>query len=273
MRLKTIATLAVSALALFAQSETTPREFEAASLKPAKLSPFTGNSGMYIGCLGGPGSKDPQRLTCTKQTLRTMLERAYHLRSAQIHGPSWLDEDIFDVAATIGSGATKEDTDQMLQRLLTARFQMSVRRSTRVQPIYALTAVNGDAKLPRSQPDDDDAAKSREMGHNAGRKAAAMRGHRIVAIMQAHMSMPELAESLSARLDRPVVDSTGITGAYRIELVFALDGPDAGPDGATGPEPTTPSQALAELGLRLEKTNAPVEDLFIDKITRTPVQN
>ena len=73
--------------------------------------------------------------------------------------------------------------------------------------------------------------------------------------------MERLARELAIS-GRPVVDRTGLDGAYDFELRFASP---------TDPQSTAPSlfSALSEqLGLRLEPSTAPVRVLVIDDAER-----
>jgi uncharacterized protein (TIGR03435 family) len=93
---------------------------------------------------GGPGTGDPDRITCTNIMLRRVLLTAYEVRNYQIAGPDWLDSLRFDITAKVPDGATKEQFQSMLRNLLAARFKMTVHRESKELPIYALlTAKNG----------------------------------------------------------------------------------------------------------------------------------
>jgi uncharacterized protein (TIGR03435 family) len=84
----------------------------------------------------------------------------------------------------------------------------------------------------------------------------------------------QLAQLLSGRVQRIVVDKTGLTGRYSFNMEFTPDQmppPGAAPPGVQLPaiNPDGPSifTALQEqLGLKLESTRGPVETLVIDSI-------
>ena len=84
--------------------------------------------------------------------------------------------------------------------------------------------------------------------------------------------MELLARNLSRTVRRIVVDKTGLTGFYDADLEFMPDAPlgPGGPDGAfAAPNPDAPSifTALQEqLGLKLESSRGPVEQLVIDRV-------
>jgi uncharacterized protein (TIGR03435 family) len=72
-----------------------------------------------------------------------------------------------------------------------------------------------------------------------------------------------LADELSRRLDRPVIDKTAMSGAFDLKLEFSLVQvqTNAAPD-ATAPDIITAIEE--QLGLRLEATKAAIEVLLID---------
>ena len=82
--------------------------------------------------------------------------------------------------------------------------------------------------------------------------------------------MAELARNLTGRVDRPVVDRTGLTGIYDLVLRWTPDNVQSVAAGA-GPsrDGTSIFTALQEqLGLKLESQRAPIEFLIIDKVER-----
>ena len=82
--------------------------------------------------------------------------------------------------------------------------------------------------------------------------------------------MTQLADFLSQRLDRPVVDNTGLDGPREIAMNWAPDSV------APGVEPCGPSLVTAareQLGLNLSAQKGPVEVIVIDRANRTPTEN
>jgi uncharacterized protein (TIGR03435 family) len=84
-------------------------------------------------------------------------------------------------------------------------------------------------------------------------------------------TMPQLSASLQSLTGRPVVDRTGLTGTFDIDLQWTSG--TIGP--AVGANPPAPDDgpsiftALQEqLGLKLESTRGPFEVTVIDSIRR-----
>lgn len=90
-------------------------------------------------------------------------------------------------------------------------------------------------------------------------------------------SMADIAEMCSRETGRPVLDSTGLGGAYDFNVDFArvLDDPsDARANDA--PDDTVPpfvSAFQSQLGLRLISKKIPVNLVIIDQIRSTPTEN
>ena len=87
--------------------------------------------------------------------------------------------------------------------------------------------------------------------------------------------MATLAEALSLRVDRKIVDRTGLTGYYDFDLSFTPDfGAPAGdlPPGVVAPSNPDLGSVYTvlqeQLGLKLESARGPVDVLVIDKIAR-----
>ena len=87
----------------------------------------------------------------------------------------------------------------------------------------------------------------------------------------------QLATALSNRVGRTVVDRTGLTGAFDIDLTWTPDQMPQAPPGPPPPgapplpsiDPNGPSIFTAvqeQLGLKLESTKGPVDVVVIDRV-------
>jgi uncharacterized protein (TIGR03435 family) len=80
------------------------------------------------------------------------------------------------------------------------------------------------------------------------------------------------AELFSASLDRPVVDRSGLSGQFDIDLKWTNEVP-AIPGAGTADDRVTLFTALREqLGLKLEPIKAPIDVIVVEGIER-PTQN
>lgn len=215
-------------------------------------------------------------------TLRQLMQGAYQRHAfdrRQIEGgPPWIDTARFDLDARATGGhvfeadAFPRQTWHMLRAVLEERFKLRVRTENRTSPVYELRTSG--ATAPRLRKVDVDCgalmkAKTKDEPEDrlqAGRPVCAMATYQGRLIADA-LTMPALASALSGMLDRVVLDRTGLTGSFALELE-AVEIKPVGPVGPSNrPSETKQSifQALPEqLGLKLEATTGPVEVLVIE---------
>jgi len=201
------------------------------------------------------------RFTTINVDLKAIIQWAYDLPQSRIFGgPSWLGSARWDIEAKADNAldmqkdydhtAARQQKREMVQALLADRFHLAVHRETRELPIYELVVAKGGPKFTTAQAD--------------GTTVNSGRGH--IQIEGGNNTADVLAEQLAEALGRVVVNRSGITGRYKVELTWTPDdrvAPASGEDaGGSGPSIFT---ALEEqLGLRLESGKAPVEVLVID---------
>jgi uncharacterized protein (TIGR03435 family) len=265
-------------LAIVGLGAQTPPTFDVVSIKPAKA-----------GTGPAPIVQGPGRYAWTYATLKSLIGLAYQRYAFDgrpvIGGPDWIDTDHFDVV--VQADPAKPITDargfpaplfEMAQAMLANRFKLQVHTETRELPIYLLTTLRRDGKLgPRMIPSDFDCeALSRDLA--AGKHPelrpdgllpcaiGAMRGR----INAATINMRALSNVLGGMIGRPVVDRTGLTGAYDVSLEFTPDfqnrfNVDGGPGTAAAADAPSIFTAVQEqLGLKLESTRGPVEVIVVD---------
>lgn len=80
------------------------------------------------------------------------------------------------------------------------------------------------------------------------------------------LSMGSFARFLSRQAGRPVVDKTGLAGAYDVRLEWS---PDQNPESAAE---SIFSALQKQLGLKIEATKAPVSFVVVDSVER-PSEN
>lgn len=145
-----IAVLA-SALA-FAQAET----FEVASVKPSAPVPPSG--GVYFGPpRGGPGTPDPDQITWTYATLRSLLMTAYDAKTYQVTGPALLDNELdterYDIAVKVPARTTIAQVNVMWQNLLAERFGVKLHHEPKEFQVEELVIAKGGPKLKETEED------------------------------------------------------------------------------------------------------------------------
>jgi uncharacterized protein (TIGR03435 family) len=251
----------------FAQQPPQHPSFEVASIKPA-LPPTAGKPVLF-------GIKsDPSRFRGSYVTLQDLIANAYGVPHARISSDApWVTSDRYEVLATLPPDTPPEQVPFALQKLLSERFGLVLRRETRISRVYALVPAKGGPKLMRPEAE----RSPSQGGAQAPTLSAAplmMSAKGALGICCGHANLPKVsmglfAELLSSRTDRPVRDATGIEGEFHVSLEWTPDAAEPQPEGT--PSPTGPSiyTALQEqLGLRLEPRNAPLEYLVIDHVEK-----
>ena len=120
-----------------------PPSFEVASIRPSAEQTTSVRVGFQA-----TGSQ----VRVAAMTMKDYLGIAYSLRPQQIEGPDWIGQQRWDVVATIPAGGSNK-TLEMLQTLLTERFQLKTHRETKELPVYVLGVSKAGTKLTESKPD------------------------------------------------------------------------------------------------------------------------
>jgi uncharacterized protein (TIGR03435 family) len=228
--------------------------FEVASIRPHLEPPHSIN----ISTAGN-------RLTVEASYVFSIIMYAFNLKNYQIDIPKSLDpspDAMYDIAAKAEGDATptKDEFRQMLQSLLADRFKLKVHREMHEMPIYALVLGKNGPKLKESAPDADPMGRMSVNGRN-------------YQVTRLKATMDDIVLGIAnAFLDRPVVDKTGLSGNYELNLTYT---PDIQSNRRTEPDPNDISIFTAvqeQLGLKLEPQKAQVEILVIDHIEK-PTSN
>lgn len=250
--------------------------FVAWTQQPPLTPAFDAASVKYMGQTPGPGGsqRDPGRVSYHNIRLLQLIMLAYRVNPDQIEGPAWLGIEHYDVVATIPENTASNQVPIMLQNLLVERFALKVHREPRVRPVYALLVAAGGPKLTKA----------------AGPSSAAASGDPPRRTFQVSTSgrldlrdttIEGLIRTLSSRLDRPIIDQTGIEGTFDITLDLSPNGPPVSPRSSardvapeiSGPEDASIFAALRGLGLRLERQKASTDVLIVDNARKIPTEN
>lgn len=214
------------------------------------------------------------RLTMTNTTLKNLITNAYEVRFFQVTGgPPWVESAKFDIEAKGEGGSKQKDFAPMLQALLEERFQLVVRRETKDMPIYELVLARKDGKLgPQMKEtachpyDPEHPPPPIEPGGMPSSCGGGYTGQGRMRFSGAEVA--KLALNLSRIGERVVIDKTGLTGQYDIEMDWTPDNRRA--DDNAGPSIFTALQE--QLGLKLESARGPVEMIVIERAER-PTEN
>jgi len=235
------------------------------------------------------------RVTISGFALKAIIATAYRTENYLVAGPDWTAQTRIAIQALMPDGATKDQLPEMLKALLTERFHLAAHRTALEEPVFALVTAKGGPKLnpPRdldqtkcsgwsdkSGFDDIQGCNSvRQDGGNTVRTQVSVGGPNGPVRFEVtsdgdvreeflKMTMAQLVRRMSVPcaqgcLNLPVVDRTGIAGAWD----FALERT------CLASNCDTYASSLERIGLKLEKTTAPVERLVIDHVDTTPTEN
>jgi uncharacterized protein (TIGR03435 family) len=267
--------------------------FEVASVKPS--APGWEKGGVYFGpARGGPGTPDPAQITWTYARFRDLLMTAYDVKTYQLTGPAWLDTERYDIVAKVPAGATKEQVIVMWQSLLAERFGVKVHHEPKEFQVEELVIAKGGSKLKETGEDVTAPSPGPPNFKNGVLTGPGM----VTTIMMGGNSrgsaraiakgqpLSKLTAMLTAQMNRPVLDKTGLNGLYDFTLEFTIDvGALPLPPGAPAPPPPPPGAAASDpgadiaaaiqqqLGLRLVGGRANLDIVVIDKAEKIPTEN
>ena len=266
MRIFTLVLIAAAALPPtdgFAQETSIGPTFEVATVKPADL---MAQDRLGIGLFTYPGG----RIVANKCPLDYLIEQAFDLQRFQISGaPGWAHAERFNIEAKPPAFSKSSQSNpntpklppnaeqrQMLQALLVDRFHLKYMIETKEGPVYLLVKTNRELKLSDTQ-DRNQYPWAGSVGGGAI-SGDGLRGTNI--------TMAQLAERLSPYMGRPVIDQTGLTGAY--DFKFEYHG-----DEATNDLISTILTSVQALGLKLETGRGPVKTLVIQSVEKLAAAN
>ncbi|HXE05870.1 MAG TPA: TIGR03435 family protein [Bryobacteraceae bacterium] len=211
--------------------------FDVASIKPSQ----SARDGSGI-------SNSPGRFSTENTTLAQLIQYCLPAQDYQVvGGPGWIQDARFDiVASTAQTDADLKNSPERIARirarllhLLEDRFQLQLREEQREMGVYDLSVEKSGVRMKAAEP-----SGNVMMNGNSGRSTMSGKG----------MTMQRLADILSGVARRPVIDTTGLSGAYDVELKYstALATPDS--DAASSDFPSLFTALKEQLGLRLTGT-------------------
>jgi len=244
--------------------------FEVASVKPNK----SGQAAVTV-------EFQATRVRLLNMQLRPIIQLAYGINAvARLAGiPDWANTERFDIEGTAASIATRDVARTMLQALLAERFKLDAHMEKRQLPSYTLVQTRRDGTFgpamkvstvtctaPGAPPPADGSAvpcgpRPRTPGH----------------LIFVATPMAQFANTLSVMLGRTIVDKTGLTERYDIELMFAPPTPPPGVSPTLVPTATDngPSVFTAlqeQAGLKLDPSTEMVDVLVVTHLER-PTEN
>ena len=205
------------------------------------------------------------RYDLRKATILDMIRLAYGVDPDTIvGGPNWLEFARFDIAAKAAEGSSPQQVRLMLQGLLADRFGLVLKHETRPMPAFALTVGRTKPKLTEANGAENASCTARPQPTTSN----------VIEIACHNMPMKDFVTRLRGAagdyLPQPVVDATGLDGAWDFELKWnrRQGVPPA------GTERITIFEAVAkQLGLTLARKDAPAPVLVVDRVSEIPTPN
>ena len=214
----------------------------------------------------------PDGISLMNLSLKNVIASAYNVKQYLISGgPSWVDNASFDIDAKVAApdvDAFKKLSPAqrrlMLQKLLAERFNLAVHTETKTLPVYDLVLAPGGPKFkpaapdpppsPNADPSDPPKLRSR-LRFGPGE------------LNLQDMPISSFVAQLSSALSRTVIEKTGLTGKYDIDLRWTPDDRPASSETEKADAPPDLFTAVQEqLGLKLEPSKGPVDTLVIDHV-------
>ncbi len=199
--------------------------------------------------------------------------------------PEWMNAERYDIEAKVAEAdlaAWQNSTTRnamlraMLQTLLVERCKLAVHRETKEVSAYALVIGKNGPRLKAAE--STDAQVILRKHPDGGTIPGGLGGAVLVANpVRGQFNLYGSSTKTLALLlthfagERPVIDKTGLTGSYDIELQMSVR-PDAAASDAPDMGPSVFTAVQEQLGLKLEPTRGTVETLVIDHFER-PTEN
>lgn len=195
----------------------------------------------------------------TNVSLKTLLQDAYDVKPDMISGiPKAMESTHFDIQAKVIEPdinvLKKLNSDQrraMRRGILLDRFQLKVHTEERTLPVFEMSLAKDGPKFKAStSTGNGSSTHTHSIPHGTELNAR-------------NVTMAAFASTLYGEAHRTVLDKTGLTGRYDIDMKWSPDDA-ATPDPDAGPSVFT---ALEEqLGLKLRAAKGPVQTLVVDHV-------
>ena len=240
--------------------------FEIASVKPTK----TAGIALFQILPGG-------RFRATNFSLQGLITRAWRIQQDQVQGgPNWIRSKGYDIEAKAEGDPPADQLWLMVRTLLIDRFKLSIRTETRELPVYELVMARKDGKSGPALRQFSD-ANCRRVAPTGGPIAPFDVDHPTCGALYSPIghwigrdtTIESLTSALTRVMGRPVLDRTGLTGRFDLDLQWTDLAQLLQPENNASPPadgPSFPTALQEQLGLKLESTKGPVDVLVIDHV-------
>jgi uncharacterized protein (TIGR03435 family) len=215
------------------------------------------------------------RFEATNLPIKALLQIAYGFEAPVTGAPDWATNTFYVIQARSDEAAdarlAKLTTNEVrlekrnaIRVLLTERLGLKTHLETRNSAIYNLVLGKGGSKLQVVPPPPEGEAPATPPPSNV----QAHGSQHGLELDGSNAPMRALTATLSAMVEAPVVDKTGLTGTYNYTLQFGREWSAHDPDSW----PSIFTAIQEQLGLKLEAVHESVPNLVVDHITK-PTEN
>ena len=241
--------------------------FDVATIRPAPPPDAT----FHVSVSSPPHSS---RFEATNLPIKALLQIAYGFDAPVVGAPDWVANTFYTIQARSDEAAdarlallpyneVRLEKRNAIRVMLAERFGLKMHLETRNTSIYNLVVDKGGVKMqlvplplppangeaPPPPPPADVQAHGSQHG---------------LEFIGSNASIRAITGALSAMVEAPVVDKTGLNGTYNYTLQFGRDWSEHDPDSW----PSIFTAVQEQLGLKLEAAHESVPNLVIDHITK-----
>ena len=213
------------------------------------------------------------RFEATNLPLKSLLQIAYGFDAPVVGAPDWVSKTLYNLQARSDEAADAKlakltDNEVRLEKrnairvLLAERLGLKTHMDTRNSAIYLLTVAKGGNKMqlvPAPPPPAEGAPAYTPASVNFQTHGSR---HGLEFVVT-NATIRATSGTLSAMLEAPVMDKTGLTGSYNYTLQFGREWSANDPDGW----PSIFTAVQEQLGLKLEPVHESVPNVVVDHIT------
>lgn len=238
--------LALGAMMTSAVHSQGARTFDAVSIREAD--PGTANGGMRLLPNGD--------IQVQNMRARNLIAIAHEIDAYRVmNAPEWTNQVSYDVVAKANAATKRPEIFAMMRTMLADRFRLTTRRETR--------SVEGFALVRASQTLGPGLKASAVNCEETPRETQCAGGGTTPNTMQSHgLPIANIVMLASGIVGAPIVDRTGLTGAFDIDLRWSTDAAPA------ADAPVLPTALQEQLGLKLQRERVPTEVLVIEHVER-----
>ncbi len=243
--------------------------FDVASIRPAPPP----DANFHVSVSSPPHSS---RFEATNLPIKTLLQIAYGFDAPVVGAPDWVANTFYTIQARSDEAADARlarltDNEVRLEKrnairvLLAERLGLKTHLETRNTSIYNLVVDKGGVRMQLVPPPSANADAPPPPRPSDVKAHGSQHGLEFIG---SNASMRAIAGALSAMVEAPVVDKTGLTGTYNYTLQFGRDWSERDPESW----PSIFTAVQEQLGLKLEAVHESVPNLVVDHITK-PTEN